>query len=539
MKRILLPAAALLFSLLSAAAEDFPAVKSKITEVTVYLRGAQVTRQASVNLPAGNTVLAFDDLPAGIDPQSIQARGEGNFVILSLIHQVNYMGSSRSNAAVAALQDSLKLLEGLQDELKARVAVADGEEKMLMANMDLGRGDRTPTVAELKLAADFYRSRLSEVKKEQVKLAANLKENSRHIEQVRNQLNSMNAGRHLPVSGIRIRVTAAEAVTARLWISYTVNEAGWTPSYDVRAKSISDPVQLWYNARVFQNTGEDWNRVALKLSTANPAQRGDKPDLQPWYLDFEQPPVAMMQYNALPRMSGKTAAEAPAMVEEVVTLADAAAPTAAAYTEVGENQTNIEFAIKVPCDIPSDNQQVAINVQESTLPATYMYYCAPKLDREAFLLARITGWESLNLLPGELNLFFEGTFVGRSALNVRNTSDTIDLSLGRDRGIVVTRVKMKDYTERKTIGSNVRETRTWELTVRNAKKQAVNLRLEDQLPVPVNKDISLETVETAGGSYDRETGKVTWQLNLAPSEEKKFRVSFAVKYPKEKKIFLE
>lgn len=539
MKRIFVPAAALLFSLLSAAAGDFPAVTSKITEVTVYLRGAQVTRQATVSLPAGNSVLAFDDLPAGIDPQSIQARGEGDFVILSLTHQVNYMGSSRSNAVVAALQDSLKLLEGLQDELKARAAVADGEEKLLMANMDLGRGDHTPTVTELKLAADFYRSRLSEVKKEQVKLAATMKDNGRHMEQVRNQLNSMNAGRHQPVSGIRIRVTAAQAVGARLWISYTVNEAGWAPSYDVRAKSISDPVQLWYNARVFQNTGEDWNRVALKLSTANPSQRGDKPDLQPWYLDFEQPPVALMQYNALPRMSGKTAAEAPAMVEEVVTVADAAAPTAAVYTEVGENQTNIEFAIKVPCDIPSDNQQVAINVQESTLPATYMYYCAPKLDREAFLLARITGWESLNLLPGELNLFFEGTFVGRSSLNVRNTSDTIDLSLGRDRGIVVTRVKMKDYTERKTIGSNVRESRTWEITVRNAKKQVVNLRLEDQLPVPVNKDISLEVAETAGGSYDRETGKITWKLNLAPSEEKKFRVSFAVKYPKEKKVFLE
>jgi uncharacterized protein (TIGR02231 family) len=247
-----------------------------------------------------------------------------------------------------------------------------------------------------------------------------------------------------------------------------------------------------------------------------------------------------MQYNALPRMAEKSAAEAPVMLDEVVTVAaNEAASTAAALTEVGENQTNVEFAIKIPYDVPSDNQPYTINMRENTLPATYLYYCAPKLDREAFLLARITGWEDLNLLSGELNLFFEGTFVGRSSLNVRNTSDTIDLSLGRDKGIVVTRIRMKDYTERKTIGSNVRETRTWEITVRNTKKLAVSLRMEDQFPVPVNKDISMEIVENAGGVYDKETGKLTWNLNLAPSEEKKFRVSFALKYPKDRRVYLE
>jgi uncharacterized protein (TIGR02231 family) len=453
---------------------------------------------------------------------------------------MNYMGSARSNSMVTALQDSLKMLEALGDELKGKTAVAEGEEQLLMANIDMGRGDRTVTVAELKLAADFYRARLSDIKKEQSRLAAASKENTRRIEQVRNQLNSMNATLHQPVSSIRVNVTSSEGTSAIIRVTYTVDDAGWTPVYDVRAKDALSPVELWYNARVYQNTGEPWEKVMVTLSTANPNQRGDKPDLQPWYIDFEQPPVPLMQYNALPRMAEKSAAEAPVMLDEVVTVAaNEAASTAAALTEVGENQTNVEFAIKIPYDVPSDNQPYTINMRENTLPATYLYYCAPKLDREAFLLARITGWEDLNLLSGELNLFFEGTFVGRSSLNVRNTSDTIDLSLGRDKGIVVTRIRMKDYTERKTIGSNVRETRTWEITVRNTKKLAVSLRMEDQFPVPVNKDISMEIVENAGGVYDKETGKLTWNLNLAPSEEKKFRVSFALKYPKDRRVYLE
>ncbi|MBN2812727.1 MAG: DUF4139 domain-containing protein, partial [Bacteroidales bacterium] len=216
-----------------------------------------------------------------------------------------------------------------------------------------------------------------------------------------------------------------------------------------------------------------------------------------------------------------------------------AATTAASFTEVNENQTNLEFSIKLPYDIPSDNKQYTINIQDYKLPATYEYYCAPKLDRESFLVARITGWEKYNLISGEMNLFFEGTYVGKSYLNVRNTSDTLDLSLGRDRSIVVTRVKLKDFTEEKTIGSNKRETRAWEITVRNTKKQAVDLRLEDQLPVSMNKDIEVEPLEYSGGTLNKATGIITWKLKAEPAADKKLRVSYAIRYPKDQRVFID
>jgi len=219
--------------------------------------------------------------------------------------------------------------------------------------------------------------------------------------------------------------------------------------------------------------------------------------------------------------------------------AESLAATASSITEVSENQTNLEFIIRVPYDVPSDNRQYTINIQESSLPATFEYYCAPKIDREAFLVARITGWEELNLLSGEVNLFFEGTYVGKSSINVRNTADTLDLSLGRDKGIVITREKRKDFTEQKTIGGNIRESRSWEITVRNTKKQPLNLRLEDQFPVSMNKDIEMEPLDYAGGAYNRETGRVSWRLKLEPSEEKKIRLSFSVRYPKDKRVFID
>lgn len=519
-------------------ASDPVSVTSQIKEVTVFLQGAQIGRQARINITKGTSTLIFRELPVNIDPQSIQARGEGNFIILSLLHQVNYLAGAHKTAGIQALQDTLKMLENQLAEVGGKQAVMKSEEELLVANRNLGGNDRTITMAELKLAADFYRSRLTEIKMAQIKLATETGRLTIKIEKVRNQLSTLDINK--PTSEILVNISAEEASAVTLWMTYTVNDAGWYPEYDIRAKDVQNPVQLSYNAKVYQNTGEDWNKVSIRLSTANPQQRGEKPVLQPWFIDFEQPVPLMRQYNAIELKSADNAPVSEALEENVVVgYATQAAATAATLTNVSENQTNFEFNIKVPYDIPSDNKQYTINIQESSLPATYEYYCAPKIDREAFLLARITGWENLNLLTGEINLFFEGTYVGKSTLNVRNTRDTLDLSLGRDKGIVVTRTKLKDFTEQKTIGSNIRETRTWEVTVRNSKKQALNLRIEDQFPISMNKDIVIEPQEYSGAAYDKETGKVVWKMNLAPSEEKKLRLSFAIKYPKDKRVFVD
>jgi uncharacterized protein (TIGR02231 family) len=523
-------------------ASDPQEVASEIREVTVFLRGAQVTRQAGIKLSKGTTTLAFRELPLNIDPQSIQARGEGNFVILSLLHQVNYLASQRKSLQVKALQDSLRKYENRHALNAAMQSVMTHEEDLLIANQQIGGDVKGVLMAELKAAADFYRSRLTEIKKEQLSLARESTRLQEQIERIRSQLKQLQADLNKPTSEILVNVTCVENLAGTLWITYAVTDAGWVPAYDIRAKDIQNPVNLAYNARVSQHTGEDWNRVAIRLSTANPQQRGEKPELQPWYVDFEEEYRVQGEYNVVRSGVAKKSTDGvPLVVEDEMAAAapEALASTAASFTEISEGQTNLEFNISIPVDIPSDNRQYTLNIQESTLPATYAYYCAPKLDREAFLVAYITDWENLNLLSGEISLFFEGTFVGRSYLNVRNTQDTLGLSLGRDKGIVVTRIKVRDFTEEKTMGSNKRETRAWEITVRNTKKQAIDLHLEDQLPVSMNKDIVVEPIDYSGGHLHPETGRITWKFRMEPSAEKKLRVAFGIKYPKEQRVFID
>jgi len=109
------------------------------------------------------------------------------------------------------------------------------------------------------------------------------------------------------------------------------------------------------------------------------------------------------------------------------------------YVSVDNAGINTSFDIDLPYTIPSDGQQHLVAVKKFGLPATYSYYAVPKLDKDAFLQAHITNWEELNLLPGQTNIFYEGTYVGQGNIDVRNVKDTMDISLGRDKKIVVKR----------------------------------------------------------------------------------------------------
>ncbi len=514
-------------------------VNSNVKEVTVFLNGAQVMRSANIEFQKGNTIFRFVNLPESIDAQSIQVKGKGSFTILSVVHQINYLAGQKKSREIILLEDSLRFYEEKLAYNNNMLQVFRTEEELLLANKSIGSEEKGLVVSELKMAADFFRIRLTEIKKEQYNINRENKILGERIEKLRNQLNIINASLNRPTSEVLISIEAPNDGTGNIQLTYIVSKAGWIPVYDIRAVDVNSPVTLVYNAKVFQNTGENWENVRLKLSTADPRQRGDKPVLTSWYLDFYVSSGGFGYMQNVPQLSRAKKAESFALDYKTNDEEQLQSETAADYTEIVQHQTNLEFSIKVPYDIPSDNKQYTINIQEYKLPASYQYYCAPKLDRDAFLIARVTGWENYNLLPGEINLFFEDTYIGKSYLNLRQTTDTLDLSLGRDKNIIITRSKLTDYTADKMLVNTRQKTRGWEITLRNNKKQQVRLVLEDQFPVSMNKDIQVEPIEYSGGSYNKETGKIIWQFTLNPSEDKKIRIAFSVKYPKDKEVIID
>jgi len=204
-----------------------------------------------------------------------------------------------------------------------------------------------------------------------------------------------------------------------------------------------------------------------------------------------------------------------------------------------ENQTNIEFNIANPYTVPSDGKQYAVEISQYNIDATYQYYVAPKLSTDVFLTAQLTNWNKYSFLSGEANLFFEGTYIGKSLINTDATTDTLNLSLGTDKNIIVTRTLEKGLALRQSLGSNQKETRNWLIDVKNRKTQSVNLLVEDQVPVSQNKDIEVETQETSGAKPDATTGKVSWNFMLNSLDEKKVKLKYQVKYPKNQSVIVQ
>lgn len=524
--------------MLFAEAQTLKQVDSKISRITVFLNRAQVTRELKTRVEAGRTNLILSGLTANLDQQSIQVSGKGAITILGINHNQNYLSDHNRPKSLQVLYDSLEFYRKQLLQEQHQNEVLSKEEQLLLSNQKIGGTNQNLSVNELKAMADFYRTRLSEIGNGKIKVDERIKVIHERTTKLKQQIREQNDLYNRNTSEIVVSVSADAATAVELEVNYIVVNAGWYPVYDLRAANTRSPLQLNYKANVFQSTGEEWKNVRLKLSTANPSLGGVKPELFSWYLDFYQPYVKALQGRAAGVQVQRTMK--PQDKEEIQVEFDIEVPEEAAtisdFTQTIQTSLNTEFDISLPYTVSSASKPTLVDIRNHEMKAEYLYSTAPKLDQDAFLLARATGWEEFSLLPGEANVFFEGTFVGKSYIDPNVIKDTLSVSLGRDKRIVVKREKVKDFTTRRTIGSNIREAFAWEVSVRNTKNEAVKILVEDQVPVSRNSQIEVTVLDVDGAKYNKDTGKLVWEMNLQPNETKKVVFKYEVKYPKDKTI---
>ncbi len=602
-------------------------VTTKVQKVVVFLSGAQVTRTASANILAGNSTLTFEGISPDIDVQSIQVRAAGDFTILSVKHELDFLNRQTKLKRLEDLQAVQALVREKLDAQNSTLGIYKEEENMLLKNQVVSGQNTSLDVVKLKQALDFQSARLAELKKKQQTVNNQILLLSTEVRKYDKQIADIAQSGSKATSNILVTVSAQKAEQAQFVLTYVVKNAGWFPTYDVRATNINSPVTIAYKANVTQQSGEEWNNIKLTLSTGNPAASGSKPDLFPYYLNMGMAyagqlaaitrvtgrvtdqnggnavPGASVKvkgtsigavtdangyysiqlpqgnqvlsyntvgYEALERqVTGATMnvaikpgsqdlndivvvgyglqGRAPGLAvkgdgasSEIRIRGISSLQTTPVLVQQSETQTNVEFNISNPYSIPSDGKQYLVEINQLQIPAEYEYYTAPKLSTDVFLTAKLINWNQYNFLSGEANLFFEGTFIGKSLIDTRLTTDTLNLSLGTDKSIAVTRTLQKDLKDKQgLLGSNRKETRDWLITVKNRKPQPVKLLVEDQLPVSQNSAIEVETQETSGARADAVTGKVSWNVFLNSQAEKKFELKYQVRYPKNQSVIVQ
>ena len=527
----------LLFLCFVAKADEIPAT-SKIIDVTIYRNQAKESRVLNVTIPKGNTDVVISGISTFMVDNSLQVGVKGLATLLSATTRINYF--TEENAApkdpkADRLRDSIKSFQQDLMWFEEQRAVWAGEIALIDNNTKLGSTKEGLKPAELITLADFYRARLMDLRKKLFDLNIKVARFNEKSEKFQQQLNDMGVKLKEPVKEIILSFSSETGGSLTIHPTYLVNQAGWAPMYDIKVQNTTQPVNIFYKAKLYQSTGNDWKDVKITISTANPSSNNNRPIMSPKYIDyFVYRPQPQTSPNAGAAMN-MMQVESKKVRRDAVSEDDEANP----YNyevNVNENEINVEFVIEARQNIPSDGKEHICAIQTYNVPATYKYHTVPKIEQAAFLLAKITDYGKYNMLAGPANIFFDDMYIGQTQLNPSVSSDTLLISLGRDERIVVKRIRVLDKSSKKFIADSQKDSYVWETTIRNNKGAAIDIEVLDQIPLSRRDEIKVELLDYQGAEYTKEFGKLFWNYTIKPNDSKKIRYSYSVEYPKGKTV---
>ena len=506
-------------------------ISTDISFATVYLNSAEISRVTNITLKKGQTLLIFEGLSTVIDDKSVRVTIGNDIDILQISTSINYLIKENDKPQIKILNDSLEIIKiSLQvytDELDAyRI-----EKDLLLSNMEIGGSNNGVSIDELKATADYYRSRIMEINKKVTKISQLSQKYQLDKNRIQNQLNELNAKSSYSRKEVRILVESNKTINTDLTLKYMVNFAGWSPVYDLKAKDTDSPISLVYRAKVFNNTGIDWENITLTLSTNDASVSNSKPILSTSYLREVATVYGNMYKGTGYVQQSNQPVQAPSDFGGKYNVSDDEISIDFEYEAVVPVLSH-EFEITKKYSVPADDKPYLVYISEKELDADYKHYAVTKLDPGVFLLAQITGWEDLNLIDGPANVYYAGSYIGKSFISTRNVSDTLDFSLGRDNKVIVTRHKINKYNSSQLIGNKKKTTFAYSYELKNNHKTAIDIVLSDQIPVSESDDIEVKIIEISNGEVNETTGEVVWKVHLQPGELKKIEFTFSVKYPK-------
>lgn len=507
--------------------------EAKTNSATVYYNGAEMQQKASLSLPSGTSEVVIRNVANQLLENTIQIGAPSSVSVMSVQFTTDYISeydTDESDPKVKLVRDSIKLLQNnlarLLNEKNTLAKTID----LLDKNHQVYGQNSGLSVDELTKMVNYYQNKRTEISNQINVLQEKEKKINDDIVRLNSRLD-FNQSRSESISKgkLILQVMNSAAGKVDFEINYLTQSASWKPFYDLRADNIRQPIEMVYKAEIRQNSGVDWRKVNLSLSSGTPNQNNQAPLLKAWFLRFGAP-MGYDQNNELLNVISGIQAEGSAMgaSKTKASMSD--------FTTVTENQLNISFEIDVPYDILSNNKAHSVAMKDLKLPATFRYYAVPKLDKDAYLLAEISDYGKFNLLPGEANVLFEGLYVGKTFINPNETADTLMLSMGKDKKISIKREKIADRSGTKFLSNFKEQSFTYDITIRNNKKESIFLTLKDQYPLSTDEKITVELTERDGGRVNAETGIITWDFKLNAGETLKKRISYKVKYPKDMSI---
>lgn len=523
---------------LPAAADDLLAL-SEIESVLVFPSSADVTRTGEIRIPQGEHRVILRGLPQGLDPNSVRIRFGSAQLTVGSVEAASAFPEGGGPAGAQALRDQL---QELRDEIQAvddRIAVAELQYQFLQSQAGAafkpdpaggGPGAVDPETWSAALAAIATGGQAAR----QAVLAAqqerrDLERQAQELELELARLDDDLAMR----TDVTVALTAASAVTAPFELEYQVYNTGWNALYDARLDSEAASLTLDRKIRVWQDTGEDWSRVSLAVTTAPPTYQLQAPDVYTQYLSLMDPaPPA-------PRDGFAVGAAAPAPMAAMRSMdAENSLSEMAQFAPI--DTVNAAFAstygVGGLVDVLSDGLPRTFTVGQEDVAVDLVIRTAPRSSLEAFVTAKLT-YEGDGPLPaGSLRLYRDGAYLREDYLDTLVPGEEIELGFGIDQQIVVTWVDEGGReSETGLVGRNTQVVEDHRFEALNRHATPFTVEIVDRRPISQDDDIQVrmspEATPPDEEGFDDAPGVVVWRKALQPDETLSVRNAFTIVYP--------
>lgn len=526
---------AILFSTLVLLAAEFTGQTPSIyvdwpaDQVTVFAQGAWVEHRGMVTPATERFELILDGLTESVNPQSLQVELPEGWRLVG----TQSSAGARPDEVQAAEAERAEIeadLAGIRTTIAMREALYEvyGEElSMIQSNRQLSHQE-TLLVDDLREAAEFWRTRVRELKYKQLELTQEIAELREAAAELEGERAAVNQRLLATTQQVRLRLQAGSTRTGEVAIRYLTQAASWRPEYDV---SVSADGRIVFDrfASVSQTTGRDWEGIDLEFVVGNPLSSLAPPAFERWVLRERRAvqQATASTYEWAPQASMESKGEG--FISDDMDLRSRVVPAA----EHAFSNDRFRFEPAIPPYVASQRIPERVFIEQFELQGELSYLLMPYASDEAYQLAYSSSWANSRLMPGRVQVEAGGAFRGWFDLMLPAPGDTLMVPIGQDPEVRCSRERRADRCSNSVFGGKHKSEQTWEIEVENQHDRAIEARVEERIPVAYRSDVIVELLESGGAQHDVASGKLTWDVTLNPGEIRTFIVRYRLEYPKE------
>lgn len=463
-------------------------VNSKVESVTIYHSGALVKRNAAIQLKSGVNVLVFKNVSSKIVLSSLKINNKQ----VTLLNKTIIKKMTKEE------------LNQLMDKKEALT------KQMTLIETKYNEAGFVSEVEDLEKMSTFYAEKTLQIKKE-------LRAINQRIEEER-QLEAIDL-KNEDAAILKLIVSVDGSLNESFAMQYVCGGIGWSPAYEIYVENASDKtVKVKYLAKAMSQTGEDWDNVIIHLSSSFPLDSPtDLPKLdRPWVLDGNG-----FNRNSTAAYGGQGIESPQQQIDKLEGVN---------YQEISIPSFLKQITLNEKYSIKSNSTVFTFPIQTAYLPAEFYYYGFPSLDPEVFLVAQVTGWDTLGFVDGVADITFNNNSVGKSIIKFSEARDTLLLPIGKDNSVYMKRSEMADkkFFKETSVGKKKVTTLAYRYELKNNNSFPVKFELFDQIPVSQTKSADVEVEKSSNGNIDPETGEINWHIDLKQGQAMEKELIFTI-----------